>query len=101
MIYPENPNFEDEFEAEIQTKNARFNQLKNLLSADNKFKARLASQNLQTAPIGTPTNISAGLGLIGKDLTETDPNQITYVDPRLLDDISRQIQDEIKLFGIM
>jgi len=96
MIYPENPNFEDEFEAEIQTKNARFNQLKNLLSADNKFKARLASQNLQTAPIGTPTNISAGLGLIGKDLTETDPNQITYVDPRLLDDISRQIQDENK-----
>ena len=88
MIYPENPNFEDEFEQEIQTKNARFNQLKKTLSADNKFKARLAAQNIQAAPLGTPTTISGGMGLIGKD--------ITNVDPRLLDDIARQIQDENK-----
>ena len=69
MIYPENPNFEDEFEQEIQTKNARFNQLKKTLSADNKFKARLAAQNIQAAPLGTPTTISGGMGLIGKDIT--------------------------------
>jgi hypothetical protein len=88
MIYPENPNFEDEFEQEIQTKNARFNQLKKTLGENNKFKARLAAQNIQAAPLGTPTSVSGGMGLIGKD--------ITNVDPRLLDDIARQIQDENK-----
>ena len=85
MIYPDNPNFEDEFEAEIQTKNARFRELKSKLSANNKFNARLAALNLEAAPFLPPT-VPAGLGLIGKDITE--------VDPRLLDDIAKQVQSQ-------
>lgn len=41
MINVENPNFEDEFEAEIKSKEKRFNDLKAQLSANNKFAARL------------------------------------------------------------
>ena len=34
MLYPENPNFEDEFEAEIKTKDQRFKELKSLNEDD-------------------------------------------------------------------
>ena len=87
MINTENPNFEDEFEQEILTKDQRFNNLKNLLLQDSDFKARLAVRNLQVAPY-IPANISAGMGLIGQDIME--------VDPRLIDNISRQVTAENK-----
>ena len=85
MINTENPNFENEFEQEILTKDQRFNNLKKLLSQDSDFKARLAVRNLQVAPY-IPANISAGMGLIGQDIME--------VDPRLIDNISRQVTAE-------
>ena len=90
MINTENPNFEDEFEQEILTKDQRFNNLKNLLSQDSDFKARLAVRNLQVAPY-IPANIPAGMGLIGQDIME--------VDPRLIDNISRQVTSENKTFA--
>jgi len=85
MINIENPNFEDEFEAEIKTKEQRFAELKSQLSANNKFKARLANRNLQIAPYIPPT-IPAGMGLIGQDIEE--------VSPAVLRNLALQVQDQ-------
>jgi hypothetical protein len=87
MINTENPNFEDEFEAEIKTKEQRFSELKSQLSANNKFKARLANRNLQIAPY-IPSSVPAGMGLIGQD--------IESVDPAVLKSLAFQVQNQDK-----
>ena len=86
------PNFEDEFEAEIKTKEQRFSELKSQLSANNKFKARLANRNLQIAPY-IPSSVPAGMGLIGQD--------IENVDPAVLKSLAFQVQTKIKVYGIV
>ena len=87
MINTDNPNFEDEFEAEIKTKEQRFSELKSQLSANNKFKARLANRNLQIAPY-IPSSVPAGMGLIGQD--------IENVDPAVLKSLAFQVQNQDK-----
>tara|TARA_R100000008_G_scaffold565_1_gene510 strand:- start:3031 stop:8121 length:5091 start_codon:yes stop_codon:yes gene_type:complete len=87
MLYPENPNFEDEFEAEIKTKDQRFKELKSQLSENNNFKARLANKNLQIAPY-IPSTIPAGMGLLGQDIED--------VDPAVLKAVALQVQNQDK-----
>lgn len=87
MINTENPNFEDEFEAEITTKEQRFAQLKSQLSENNKFKARLANRNLQIAPY-IPSSIPAGMGLLGEN--------IENVSPAVLKSLAMQVQEQDK-----
>ena len=87
MLYPENPNFEDEFEAEIKTKDQRFKELKSQLSENNNFKARLANKNLQIAPY-IPSTIPAGMGLLGQDIED--------VDPAVLKSVALQVQNQDK-----
>ena len=79
MINTDNPNFEDEFEAEIKTKEQRFSELKSQLSDNNKFKARLANRNLQIAPY-IPSSVPAGMGLIGQDIENVDPAVLKSLD---------------------
>jgi len=87
MINVENPNFEDEFEAEIKSKEKRFNDLKAQLSANNKFAARLANKNLQIAPY-LPSSVPAGMALLGQDIEE--------VDPAILKTLAFQVQNQDK-----
>ena len=87
MINVENPNFEDEFEAEIKTKEQRFLQLKEQLSANSKFKARLANRNLQIAPY-IPSSIPAGMALLGENIEE--------VSPAVLQNLALQVQNQDK-----
>ena len=78
MIYPENPNFEDEYDAEIKTKEQRFAELNKLLSQNNALNARLAVNNINSAPY-LPTEITAGAALVGQDISELSPETIQAI----------------------
>jgi len=78
MIYPENPNFEDEYDAEIKSKEQRFQELNKLLSQNNAYTARLAVNNINAAPY-LPTEISAGSALVGQNISELDPKTIQAI----------------------
>tara|TARA_R100000234_G_scaffold62522_1_gene37924 strand:+ start:2026 stop:7125 length:5100 start_codon:yes stop_codon:yes gene_type:complete len=78
MIYPENPNFEDEYDAEIKTKEQRFSELNKLLSQNSALSARLAVNNINSAPY-LPTEITAGAALVGQNISELSPETIQAI----------------------